>query len=321
MRSHRLTPVLVALAAVILTFLSAGTAQADPICEVHDPRNGTCRVWAETPAPQPPVEPISDDGPKDTGSGSTCYFDPTRQGFDSPAGPVPCTSELGYWVNSLGCYVRVMDPQPGPDDPAWDGHTPAEGGAVYGCYQPLPVDIDVYMWLATLPAPSGVGPSPRQLAELAVDSMGLHAITIGIVPEPGPDSMGIVGMPVWMWAADPGPSTVGPVTASASAGGITVTATARIDTIIWDMGDGHTVVCRGAGTAYAESSGQAQSPDCGHVYTTSSSGMPGDTFTVTATSDWVITWAGAGQTGTIRMAGLIESVQIAVGEVQVLVTS
>jgi len=214
-----------------------------------------------------------------------------------------------------------MDPQPGPDDPAWNGHRPGDGGAVYGCYQPLPIDIDVYVWLATPPTPSGAGPSPRQVAQLAVDSMNLHSIAIGIVPEPGPGSVGIVGMPVWMWAANPGPGTTGPVTASASAGGITVTATARISTITWDMGDGSTVVCRGAGTPYNARYGRAQSPDCGHVYTTSSSGKPGDTFTVTATSDWVITWAGAGQTGTIRLGGLTESAQIAVGEVQVLVTS
>jgi hypothetical protein len=42
-------------------------------------------------------------------------------------------------------------------------------------------------------------------------------------------------------------------------------------------------------------------------------------FTVTATSDWVISWQGAGQSGTIRLNGLARSVQIAVGEAQVLV--
>ena len=40
---------------------------------------------------------------------------------------------------------------------------------------------------------------------------------------------------------------------------------------------------------------------------------------MTATSDWVITWEGAGQTGTIRLNGLTRSVAIAVGEAQVLV--
>lgn len=155
---------------------------------------------------------------------------------------------------------------------------------------------------------------------MAVDSMNLAAIDIGIVPEPRPGYVGIVGMPVWMWAANPSPNTVGPITASASAGGITVTATARVDTITWSMGDGSTVVCQGAGTPYDESYGDAQSPDCGHVYTVTSAGEPGGKFTVAATSDWVIDWAGAGQTGTIRMDELQRSVQIAVGEAQVLVT-
>ena len=56
----------------------------------------------------------------------------------------------------------------------------------------------------------------------------LSAINIGIAPEPGPDSIGLVGMPVWMWAKDPNDHTVGPITASASAGGITITATAKV---------------------------------------------------------------------------------------------
>ena len=44
-----------------------------------------------------------------------------------------------------------------------------------------------------------------------------------------------------------------------------------------------------------------------------------DTYTVTATSDWVITWQGAGQSGTIPLDGLTRSVQISIGEAQVLV--
>jgi hypothetical protein len=74
-----------------------------------------------------------------------------------------------------------------------------------------------------------------------------------------------------------------------------------------------------AGTPYKAAYGNRKSPDCGHVYTSSSSAEPGDTFTVTATSDWVITWQGAGQSGTIRLDGLTRSVQISIGEAQVLV--
>ena len=65
--------------------------------------------------------------------------------------------------------------------------------------------------------------------QIAIENMHLRAIDIGIAPEPGPDSIGLVGMPVWMWAANPDEHTVGPITESASAGGITVTATATDD--------------------------------------------------------------------------------------------
>jgi hypothetical protein len=123
-----------------------------------------------------------------------------------------------------------------------------------------------------------------------------------------------------MWARTPDPHSYGPITATASAGGTTVTATARIFRITWDMGDGATVVCRSAGTPYRPSYGREDSPDCGHTYTTSSSGQPSGKYTVTATSDWVVTWAGAGQTGTIRLDGLVRSTQIAIGEAQVLVS-
>ena len=85
------------------------------------------------------------------------------------------------------------------------------------------------------------------------------------------------------------------------------------------MGDGSKVVCHTAGTPYQASYGKKASPDCGHVYTKSSAGQPGDQFTVTAISDWVVTWAGAGQTGTIRLNGLQRSVEVRVGEAQVLV--
>ena len=134
--------------------------------------------------------------------------------------------------------------------------------------------------------------------------MELKAINIGLAPEPGPDSVGLVGMPVWMWAASPDDHTFGPITASASAGGITITATARVHKVTWDMGDGTEVVCRNAGTPYRPEYGKQESPNCGHVYATSSSREQDGKFTVTASSDWVVEWTGAGQSGVIRLNGL-----------------
>lgn len=321
MRSRFLTHgVVVALAALGLVALLGGAAEGTPQCQQVDLVTGTCIIAVEVPPSGPDVDPVIDGGPAETGAGSPCWFDPSRQNVsDVEAQAVPCEQDGMWWSNSYGCYFRALDPQPDGTDPAWGGRNPADGGQIYECWQPI-TDYSVYLWLPNAPERSGQGPSPGAVAEMAVDKMNLSAITIGIVPDPGEGSMGIVGMPVWMWAADPGPSTVGPTTATASAGGVTVTATARIHRITWTMGDGTTVVCRGAGTPYDPSRGDASSPDCGHVYTRTSAGQAGGVYTVTATSDWVITWEGAGQTGTIRMGDLQRSVQIAVGEAQVLVT-
>lgn len=306
--------VVLSLAIAGLLLSASSPTAADTKCQVTDPETGVCLIWIEVPGPKD----SDDDGPKDTGAGERCYWDGTKQGIHKPPpGPVPCSSDAGYWSNNYNCYIQMVDPQPPAGDPAWQGHKPGDG-AVYRCYQPQ-TGIIIMVWSATPPPNSGAGPTPREVAALAIDQMNLSAINIGIAPKPGPGSIGIVGMPVWMWAAKPNDHTVGPISASASAGGITVTATARLHRVTWSMGDGTKVVCRGPGTPYKASYGDRTSPTCGHVYEKSSANEPKDQYAVSATSDWVITWSGAGQSGTIRLNGLVRSVAISVGEAQVLV--
>jgi hypothetical protein len=293
-------------------------AYGDTVCGQTDPATGECLIWIEVPGnPGDPGEP-GDDGPKDTGSGAACYWDGTEQGITKPPpGPVPCSSQFGYWSNGYRCYIQLLDPQPAAGDPSWQGHEP-DDGAVYQCYQPQ-TDLLVLVWSADPPPDSGTGPTPREVAQLAIADMRLTAINIGIAPKAEDGSVGIVGMPVWMWVANPNEHTWGPITASASAGGVSVTATARVHKVTWDMGDGNQVTCTTAGTPYEAAYGNKKSPDCGHVYITSSSSESDQKFTVTATSDWVIDWEGAGQAGTIRLNGLVREAQIAIGEAQVLV--
>lgn len=310
--------VALSLAAAGLLILAPAPSFADTVCQVTDPETGVCLIYVEVPGTPGDPGDGGDDGPEDTGSGAACYWDGTAQGITKPPpGPVPCSSEYGYWSNGYNCYISLLDPQPPAGDPNWQGHEPGDG-AVYNCYQPQ-TDLLIWIWSQDPPPDSGTGPTPREVAQIAIEQMDLRAIDIGITPEPGEDSIGIVGMPVWMWAANPNEHTVGPITESASAGGITVTATAKLQRITWDMGDGSTVKCASGGTAYKASYGDAKSPDCGYVYQKSSSTRPSGKYTVTASSDWVITWEGAGQTGTIRLNGLTRTVAIAVGEAQVLV--
>jgi predicted outer membrane repeat protein len=162
--------------------------------------------------------------------------------------------------------------------------------------------------------------NPATLAQIALSQLNLKAIDIGIVPEADADHTGLVGLPVWMWVENPGPTTFGPNSATASGGGISVTATAQVDRIVWDMGDGTTVTCTTPGTPYADSYGDRSSPDCGHRYERTSVSKPGGVYEVTATSYWTVTWAGGGATGTIPLQ-LSNNAQIRVGELQVIVTN
>lgn len=296
-----------------LVGLAVAPAVAGTKCEHVNPATGVCVVYVSVPTTHP--SPVYND----TGSGAACYWDPAKQHLPGPpAGPVPCTSpQYGYWSNFYNCYVQLARPQPPAGDPMWQGHQPSNG-AIYSCYQPE-TDMTATFWSATTPPGSGAGPSPRAVAQIAIAKMKLSAIDIGIAPKPGPNSVGLVGMPVWMWANAPNAHTFGPITESASAGGITITATGHVARVIWTMGDGATVACTSPGTPYEPSFGGRASPDCGHVYQRSSSDQPGQAYTVTATSYWVVSWAGAGQSGTVQLNGLSHSTQIRIGEAQVLV--
>jgi len=173
------------------------------------------------------------------------------------------------------------------------------------------------------PAPPPPPPvPPAAVAQMAVSQMALKAIEIGIVPKNAPGSVGLVGLPVYMWTADPGPHTTGPISTTAAAGATVVTATGTLDRVAWTMGDGNTVVCAGSnavGTPYQTGFGADMSPNCGYRYDRSSEGQPGNAWHVTATSYWTVNWAGGGQAGTIPMQ-FNTATGIQVGEMQVLIS-
>ena len=299
--------------ALVLLGLVAGAAPAlagsdgpvtCPPGSAPDPVSQTCVIVVTDPgqAPRP-------GGGGGGGNGSTapaaCTFT-----LVSPTKRVPCSSADGWWVQSQQCYAKAASPQPPLSDPVWAGHA---DGQIYDCYRPIngtmAVGITFQIWLPRPPA--GAPPDPRVLARQAVAAMNLRAVSIGIVPEDAPGRVGLVGMPVWLWAAAPGPQTMGPITRSASAGGYTVTATARVARVVWSMGDGGSVTCTGPGTPYADRYGTASSPTCGYRYDRQGR------FTVTATSDWVVAWSGLGQSGTIPVQ-LRDSTTVTIGEAQVL---
>ena len=223
---------------------------------------------------------------------------------------VPCERDGGWWYHDKRCYASVKQPQPDKSDPIWQGRT---DGVIVTC---LPTYIDPVvrydLWLPD----ARPAPSPRVLAEEAVASMSLLPIQIGSYPSSladNPDALGLVGRWVWLWAKEPDERTWGPVTKTVSAAGHSVTATARVSHVVWDMGDGKTRTCWGPGTPWRRGNPEVdpKSPTCSYRY------QKQGVRTITATSHWRVDWSGIGQRGTIHFS-LDASAQIAIGELQVV---
>ena len=282
----------------------AAPASAEPDCEKVNKNTGRCVITIEV-APVRPVVVVSDPRPEGTGDVPNCL------GFGGRV--VPCTDSFyGTWSNALLCYVKLADPQPDPSSGTWERNYPR--GAVYFCWSGG--TTDGFIWL-----PQGPDEpiSPEQAARIVVRRMDLRAASIGIVPEDKPGSIGAVGAPVYMWTGR-GPATFGPQVLTGSAGGVTITATAKVDQIVWNMGDGASVTCRTPGTPYEDRYGFSMSPDCGHRYSRTSAGKPGNAYPVTATSFWLVDWTGpGGSSGQIPLT-LTSTTAIQVGELQALVT-
>ena len=206
-------------------------------------------------------------------------------------------------------------------------HLDAQGnftGAIIECATPYVCDTaDIcttsrYFWSPF----SGAAVSAQIAALDAVARMRLRAPEIGMTGgDPQLDQTQYVGMFAWMWAADPGESTTGPITRSGSDGPLTVTATAVLDRTVWSMGNGDVVTCSGpnaAGTPMEDRFAGQPSPTCGYVYERTSIGMPREEFTVTVTAYWTVTWAGGGQSGTIPIQ-VSRSTQKKVAEIQAII--
>jgi len=257
---------------------------------------------------------------------SDCHY--TDNGKDVK---LPCSADGGWWSNSDQCYWTIADPQqaapPGEsaNQGAWYLCVPRAGdpSCAFGC-------TGAPVWKNT-PPPGINRYTPAQAAGMLLKKFVLEPIPIGMAPASkvhSDDPAGTapyrrtwVGIPVWLWVNGTSTSTWGPIDKSATYGGVTVSAKASVQTLTWNSGDGQTINC-GVGTRFNEAAMANQlatdSPTCGFRFQhTSGSG----TFTVTATTNWVVTWSGGGQTGTVQMPSTSSSTQVRVGELQSVNTS
>jgi hypothetical protein len=307
--------VTVLLAGAAWTITPGGEARADVQCTSRDSTTGVCLVQAGGDAvPLTGGSSSSESGPV------TCW---------SPAvGEVPCQTEYGWWDNGRKCYLdqaydlsRVTDPAAVPSQYGrfYDQH--GLTGVVMFCATPYilnpPRLMTTMTWFPSPPAPL---PDPLVLAEQAVAKMGLEGPEMGVWPgdwyDLNPKAWGAVRIPVWFWAKDAKPGVSGVATASASSGGQTVIAQARLSSVTWSDDAGHRVVCGLGSVPHAWNETAWESPSgCGWTYD-----KEGD-YTVTAVTRIRVDWSGYGRSGVIDLTFTAPSHTLRIGEIQVVVRS
>jgi hypothetical protein len=154
-----------------------------------------------------------------------------------------------------------------------------------------------------------------QAAAIAVARLQLPTIAPGIGPSPELNrwKMAAVGYPLWLWAD--GPTRVGPI--SDSVAGLSVSLDAKVSSLTFRMGDGHSITCTGSGHEWTPAvQPGAKSPSCGYSYTKPS--LPDGSYTVSAVANWAVTWTSNGQSGVINVPA-VDTTELPVGELQVLV--
>ncbi|GAB3853193.1 hypothetical protein GCM10029963_44040 [Micromonospora andamanensis] len=271
-----------ALAVLLATGGAVPASAADPGAECP-PAQPNCNVWDDDPGTPGGGGNGGDNGSGGDngggGGGGVCQWEGRT---------IPCYDDVLGWFNSGdGCYYKLAEPQPeAPEGQQWYVRT-CYGGAV-GDQRTVPLDAP--------PQGFGAPPDPEELARRAFASITLLAPRAAVAPRKsvGP---GLVGLPVWMWA-ERGANQFGPLRASATDRGLTVTIRARVSRVVWDMGNGDTVTCTGPGTRYrarGQYAGQP-SPDCGYH----SGYSEADTYTVRATTHWSVRWtSNRGDSGSI----------------------
>lgn len=242
----------------------------------------------------------------------------------TPAGP---TSPGGGGGNTPPpapqCMAEPISPQPGPGTPWWDGHN-ASGGQVmhYVCPAGLAPGVITPFFVANGQPAAPPPPDPAVLAQEAYQRMP--------IPKPvmhfGPDATLVaVQVPVWLWVdkADLAPVTV-------TAGGVSVTATPVLQSVMWNMGEpvdpaapgvlAAPVTCIGESmyVIAPQYPGWSTQPACGYTYSWRSladrtAGL--GCWTVTASATWVITWtSNTGATGQITAPAQNSVASLSVGE-------
>lgn len=296
------------LVALAIAWVGVPSFAAPPVAGGRcDRLTGACDTWASETSTRTTESLGRAAGSGGSGSATVCTFRERE---------IACSTSAGTWSPSVSGYCHRSASQPAASASVWGGRT---DGAVYDCASPTfdgsvaDLGIGFQRWLPS--APDLPPPDPELLARRALASITVSPVLIGTMPRAtsqDPESMGIVGFPVWLWAD---PAGTQPQSASASERGFTVRITASLDSVAWDLGDGGpSVTCKGPGVPFTGSTLSPDSrPPCGRQTGYQKQGE----YTVTATAHWAVNWSGIGQSGVIPLE-LTSQEMVRVGELQVV---
>lgn len=190
------------------------------------------------------------------------------------------------------------------------GATPGEW-VVYACPGTAVAGDLPLQWVPIAQAQAQAPVNPAALAEQAVSKLGLASPTIEMAPPDGAEQL--VGVSTWLWIE---PAAWHSMSATASAGTVSATATATPSKVVWNMGDGNQITCDGPGTPYVASDPTAAT-NCSYTWAQAGS------YQVAVTLYWSVTWTAAGAPGGGNLglqAGPATQVPVTVTESQAINT-
>ncbi len=294
----RLTAIVIAISLVALTpvaFADGGTL----VCDA----NNVCTVQADTGG--------SAGGGGSSGGGS---------GGDSGGGsttPDPCK------------YDAVV-PTPPAGDPRW-GSDDSTKGVLYVMSCPDAINLGTqnlvytfvrYVYTPKGTAPQAVVPDPVVVAQQAISALNIPVPSVGV----GPDAAKIAANYwTYLWV-----NNAQQKTATATAGPVTVTATASLTSVLYSMGEpvsaadlstpSASFTCQGAGADPGLAADVTVIPPAGscaymfHVRSTAARTNGSGSWPVTATATWTVVWtSNIGVGGTVTPPPRASTTQVRVG--------
>lgn len=160
-------------------------------------------------------------------------------------------------------------------------------------------------------------------AEVDVDALALEAresVPISAPPmatSPPADRELYTQVQTWLWVDE---DWWTPYSASANAGRVSATVTARPVMTDWTMGDGGSTACAGPGVEWHRGMDDSETY-CSYVYQRSSSGEAEGTYALSVTVEFEVTWeSNVGSGGSLSAVTRSATRQVTVGEIQAIET-